>query len=128
MKVIFPTKDELFYFKKLIQGHHRFSGNSTVTPTEFSITLPFLPSSLLVQCFVRIYVLFYLREKIEQIIRHVYHYSNQSEIERIVEWTHHLLDERSFIKAHFNAHSLYHYLYVLLLEHFKSLEKVTEIY
>lgn len=128
MKIIFQSHDELCYFKQLVSGYNILTNKPIRNHSGFVITVSSIAPPLLVQCFIKIYVIFRLRQKLEEIIRTVYFYSNKSEVERIIEWAHYLLYEKSFVKEQLNNRSLYDYLYVNLLEQYEKLHNVREIY
>src|SRR5699024_5675117 len=74
--------------------------------------------------FIQIYMMYRLQPTILRIIQDDYYFTNETEIERIVEWTNWLLQEQTFIEENFNVKSLSNYLLRSLLTHLRHMPAV----
>src|SRR5699024_1607454 len=120
MKTYFRMKDEFLYFKKLIE-HKNIVINETKNQIGFTIQIKHLPNQQLIAYFINVYIRFRFQSQIKKIIRKKYFYTNETDGERILEWTNWLLQERSFIKEQFNNRTLFEHLTKLFLDQSRNI-------
>lgn len=128
MKIYFQSEAECNYFKHLIAYNHLFYKQTKHKRKGYELAIAHIPIHILITCFIKVYFVFRLSKNIKEIAQNVYYYTNQTEIDRIVEWTYFLLQEKSIIKEHFNEYSLFDYLYYFLIKQFQRMPTTTEIY
>src|SRR5699024_7828004 len=120
MNIHFRLYEEYLYFKQLIE-HKNIILKEIISEHSFKIHLKYLPKDELIRYFIRIYMMYRLQPNIMKIIQEDYYFTNETEIERIVEWTNWLLQERTFIAEHFEVESLFNYLLRSLLAHLRHM-------
>src|SRR5699024_1941350 len=123
MNIHFRLYDEYLYFKQLIE-HKNIIIKETVGEFGFIIHSKQLANDELIHYFIQIYMMYRLQLTILRIIQDDYYFTNETEIERIVELTNWLLQEQTFIEENFNVKSLSNYLLRSLLTHLRHMPAV----
>lgn len=118
MNIYFRSYDEYTAFKRLIE-HKTSIVKETVSQHGFIIQVKPLSNDELIHLFIQLYIMYRLQLDIQKIIRHDYYFTNETDVERIVEWTNWLLQERTFIDEQFNEQTLFNYLLRTLLNHLR---------
>lgn len=114
MNIHFRLYDEYLYFKQLIE-HKSIIIKETIGEQGFIVYIKQISNDELIRYFIQIYMMYRLQPNIMKIIRQDYYFTNETEVDRIVEWTNWLLHEQTFIQEHFNVVSLSNYLLQSLL-------------
>src|SRR5690625_4711965 len=118
MKIIFQSRDELCYFKQLI-----FSSDFKIKEIKknqygYQLIISSIPLTILIEYFIKIYEVFRLRQKIEEIACITYLYSDNTEVEQVFEWTNYLLYDKTFMREHFASDTLFSHLQSILNRQF----------
>lgn len=125
VQIYFRSQDEYAYFKQLI-AHKDIILNEKKKQGGLTVHINHLPDEQLIQYFTKVYIRFHIQMQTKKIIHEKYFYTNEEDIDHIVEWTNWLLQEPSFIEKQFNKPSLFDYLLALLLNQFRQMPIVRE--
>lgn len=123
MNIHFRLYDEYLYFKQLIE-HKSIIIKETIGEQGFIVYIKHISNDELIRYFIQIYMMYRLQLNIQKIIRDDYFFTNETEIERIVEWTNWLLQEQSLVDEYFEERTLFNYLLRTLLKHLGHLHTI----
>lgn len=109
MQIYFRSLEQFSYFKQLVKDRHLIVKETKKAP-HYAIHLYQISENELFRYFIDLYITFQLKTEIYKVIREHYFYSNEADIHHIYEWTHWLLQERTFLEQQFQTNSLVDYL------------------
>lgn len=125
VEIYFHSEVEFNYFKRLIL-HEAIIVKEAKKQTGFTLQLKHESDEELVYYFIHVYMALYLQSQIKKVIREHYFYTNEENIDHIVQWTNSLLQDPSFMKSQFNDEILFNYLAKLLAKQFQQMPMMRE--